>query len=54
MKLYRRVDEVMHYIWDPIGLSTVREARVEYQAYLPHVFSLLTSGSNSKEIADYL
>ena len=41
MELYRRVDEVLHYLWDPIGVAGAPEARDEYYSYLPHVFSLL-------------
>jgi hypothetical protein len=34
-ELYRRIDEVVHYLWDPIGVSDVPEARDEYHSYLP-------------------
>ena len=54
MELYRRVDEVLHYLWDPINISRFPEARSEYYSYLPHVFSLLSSGAPTAEIADYL
>jgi hypothetical protein len=53
-ELYRRVDEVLHYIWDPIGVSGVPGARDEYYSYLPHVFSLLKRGADDEEIATYL
>lgn len=53
-ELYRRVDEVLNYIWDPIGVSSAPTARDEYYSYLPTVFNLLKTGSNSKQIADYL
>ena len=54
MELYRRTDEVLHYIWDPIGVSGVPEARDEYHSYLPRVFSMLASTTDGKEIVDYL
>ena len=54
MALYRRTDEVLHYLWDPCGVSDAPEARDEYYSYLPHVFSLLTGGASTLEIADYL
>jgi len=54
MKLYRRTDEVLHYIWDPIEVSGVPEARDEYHSYLPRVFSMLSSTIDGKEIIDYL
>jgi hypothetical protein len=53
-ELYRRVDEVLHYLWDPIGVSGVPEARDEYDSYSPHVFSLLVRRANAQEIADFL
>jgi hypothetical protein len=53
-ELYRRVDEVLHYVWDPIGVAGVPEARDEYYTYLPHVFSLLQRGAPPEEITRYL
>ncbi len=54
MKLYRRTDEVLHYLWDPIGISDIPEARDEYHSYLPHVFSLLKQSKDQQDIVDYL
>jgi hypothetical protein len=54
MELYRRVDEVLHYLWDPIGVSGAPEARDEYRGYLQHVFSLLVNGAPEAEIIDFL
>lgn len=54
MELYRRMDEVLHYIWDPIGISGIPPARDEYYSYLPKVFSMLTSSTDGKDISDYL
>lgn len=39
-ELYQRVDEVLHYVWDPIGVSDAPEARDEYFSYLPIVFGM--------------
>lgn len=36
--LYSKIDEVIHYLWDPIGISYVPEARNEYYSYLPEIF----------------
>ncbi|MBW4461545.1 MAG: hypothetical protein KME47_15100 [Nodosilinea sp. WJT8-NPBG4] len=52
-ELYRRSDEVLHYLWDPIGVAGMPGARDEYDAYLPQVFSLLKAGARADEIADY-
>jgi hypothetical protein len=53
-ELYRRVDEVLHYLWDPIGVAGEPGARDEYEEYLPRVFSILTKGADEQEIAKYL
>lgn len=44
----------MLYMWDPIGVAGIPEARDEYYSYLPHVFSLLVNPSKEGDIADYL
>jgi hypothetical protein len=37
-ELYRRIDEVIHYLWDPIGISPNPQARDEYLGYLPVIY----------------
>jgi hypothetical protein len=54
LELYKRCDEVLHYIWDPIGVAGAPGARDEYESYLPQVFKLLRGGAERDEIADYL
>jgi len=54
MELYQRTDEVLHYIWDPIKVSGVPEARDEYGPYLPYVYSLLRNTTDGKDISTYL
>ncbi|MDO5653298.1 MAG: hypothetical protein Q4G39_04265 [Brachymonas sp.] len=53
-ELYRRIDEVLHYVWDPIGVSGDPAARDEYDTYLSQVFSLAVRGAVAKDIAVYL
>jgi hypothetical protein len=53
-ELYRRCDEVLHYLWDSIGVASASGASDEYQAYLPQVFSLVQGGANHHEIAEHL
>jgi len=53
-ELYRRVDEVLHYLWDPIGVSGIPLARNEYQSYVPQVFALLNENADTERIAVYL
>ena len=52
--LYRRTDEVLHYIWDPCGISDAPQARDEYYGYLPGVFSLLKQGADAAAISRHL
>lgn len=54
LALYRAVDEVLHYVWDPIGVSAIPEARDEYYGYLPHVFRLVREEADELKIAAYL
>ena len=53
-ELYRRTDEVLHYVWDPIGVSGAPEARDEYYSYLPQVFALLRAGAAPEQLAAHL
>lgn len=46
--LYRKLDEVVHYVWDPIGVAGIPQARDEYYSYLPKVYDLVLIGDKSK------
>lgn len=52
-ELLKRVDDVLHYVWDPIGVSDFPEARDEYSSYAGVVFSKLKSGEHQSEIEQY-
>jgi hypothetical protein len=47
------IDEVTHYIWDPIGVAGSPGARDEYCSYLPKLHRLLLDG-NTEDAAVYL
>jgi len=53
-KLHPAISEVLHYIWDPIGVAGVPEARDEYDGYVNGVLSLLRSDATESEIVDHL
>lgn len=53
-ELYRRIDEVLHYIWDPIGVRGMPEARDEYTSYIPQVFSMLKANSSEEKLTELL
>ena len=52
-ELYKRCDEVLHYLWDPIGVRGSPGARDEYYSYLPQVFALVKNDGEDA-IAEYL
>lgn len=54
LELYRRVDEVLYYVWDPIAVSSFPATRDEYQRYLPTVFAMLQEGAAALSIAAFL
>jgi hypothetical protein len=53
-ELLTRVNEVLHYIWDPIGVRGEPNARDEYDSYVPGVYSLLDNGATAEQIATHL
>jgi hypothetical protein len=52
--LDQRVNEVLHYIWDPIGVRGEPNARDEYDSYVPQICSLLQRDAAAEEIATHL
>tara|TARA_R110001599_G_scaffold348521_1_gene575867 strand:+ start:1041 stop:1337 length:297 start_codon:yes stop_codon:yes gene_type:complete len=54
LDLYKRIDEVLFYKWDPIGVSDLASPRDEYSSYLPRVFAMVLEYSNPEPIAEYL
>jgi hypothetical protein len=40
-ELHSRVDEILYYIWDPIGVAAEPSARDEYSRYVPELISIL-------------
>ena len=53
-ELSKRVDEVLFYKWDPIGVSDEPCARGEYESYVPKVRSLVENNNETEPIATYL
>lgn len=52
--LHRHTDEVLHYLWDPIGISDIPQARDEYTSYVPKVVEKLLNGDDAEAIARHL
>lgn len=53
-ELRQRVDEVLHYVWDPIGVAGEPHGPDEYAAYVPQVIALLDKNVPAEQIASYL
>jgi len=49
-----RVGEILHYVWDPIGVASVPQARDEYDGYVPLIVQMLVDGKTKEEIARHL
>ena len=54
LELYRRCDEILYYMWDPIGVHGHPGTRDEYQSYLPQVFKLVREQAGQEAIVRYL
>jgi hypothetical protein len=54
IELLRRIDEILYYVWDPIGVSRAPATRDEYESYVPHVFKLLLGNSSAESISNHL
>ncbi|MBN2376495.1 MAG: hypothetical protein JXD22_08845 [Sedimentisphaerales bacterium] len=53
-EIWRRVDEVLYYIWDPIGVAEEPYARAEYESYVPMVLQLVEQNDTIQPISAYL
>lgn len=53
-ELERRIDEVLFYIWDPIGVSPDPNARSEYSSYAQTLLEMLNDGRDAFSISSYL
>ena len=54
MELYRRVDEILFYKWDLIGISDTDCPRDEYHMYLPLVFKHALNDRAPDSLTEYL
>jgi hypothetical protein len=53
-ELYQRIDEVLHYLWDPLGVARDPFARDEYTHYVPDVFTALLDNADGRRIMELL
>lgn len=52
--IYRKIDEILRFDWNPIGLNHIDDPRDEYKSYVPEIFHLKRTGAGKQEIANYL
>ena len=52
-ELERRIDEVLFYVWDPIGVSDTAAARGEYSSYIMTILKYVLD-EDLKKIASQL
>ena len=52
IETYNKIDEILYYEWNPIGVSDL--PRDEYYCYIPIIFSLKKAGAGIEEIAQTL
>jgi hypothetical protein len=52
--LLARISEVLHYVWDPIGVCGEPNARDEYDSYVAGIYALLEGGASTEQIAIHL
>lgn len=41
LELFKRIDEVLYYLWDPIGVSDEPCARSEYSSYVSSIINFV-------------
>jgi len=54
VSLRQAVGEVLHYLWDPIGVAGVPQARDEYEGYVDPICDLLHRDVDMSLIAAHL
>lgn len=52
--LKQRVDEILFYVWDPLGVAPKTELRTEYESYVPGILSMVEKEADAKAIANKL
>ena len=50
-ELERRVDEVLFYKWDPIGINHYVTARAEYRSYVTRILQEVKAGDINRIVA---
>ena len=46
-EMEKRIDEVLFYFWDPIGVKDKVQSRAEYRSYVPTVLAKINCGNSA-------
>lgn len=49
-----RVQEILFYEWDPIGVNTYPQCRDEYDSYAPAILRMLEEGADEYRLTQHL
>lgn len=49
--LAKRVSQILHTVWDPLGVDSEPGAQTEYDDYVPEIFRLLVRDASADGIA---
>ncbi len=53
-ELEKRIDEVLFYVWDPLGIGGEPYARAEYRSYVAEIMKVLDQCGSAEAIANAL
>ena len=54
LELFKQCDEILYYVWDPIGCDGNPAARDEYSSYVKRTVELLLAEKSEEELANHL
>jgi len=53
-ELLQRVDEVLYYLWDPLGVAREPQSRQEYAAFVSDIFAALLDDADEQRLMELL
>ena len=53
-ELLQRIDEVLYYLWDPLGVAREPQSRQEYSAFVSEVFAALLDDADEHRLMELL
>jgi len=53
-ELRKRINEILLYVWNPIGIEATSKTSHEYETYAGQVLELVLKNAGKEEVSDYL